>query len=601
MPDKKIKHRFERRSARSLRWDETPSEQTRPGATNVIKDCGWGRLIFGHTFDSNEALAEALTEEKPEQRDIGLYLRDPHVVLSLAPQELFLDPSHTYRLWFSAYRPPKVRHGGFTIRFLQSKQDARDINRLYKRRNMVPTDTEFVWNNRASRDLIYLIAEDNNTGQAIGTVTGVDHKAVFDDPEDGSSLWCLAVDPDTQHPGVGMALVTTLAEHFMTRGRAHMDLSVLHDNTQAIALYEKTGFARVPVFCIKRKNPINQNLFIGPDVQHQLNPYAAIIVDEARRRGISVDILDEKEGYFRLRWGGRAVTCRESLTELTHAIALSRCDHKRLTHDVLSKAGLKVPEQIVADDDKTNLAFMQEHGSIVVKPARGEQGRGISADVSDEDELEEGLRNARRYCDEVLLEKRVSGDDLRIVVINHEVVAAALRRPAMITGNGRDTVGELIRKLSRRRSAATQGESRIPMDEETRRCIAKAGYDMDDIPEKGLGIHVRSTANLHTGGTLHDVTDRLHPELGQAAVRAAQALDIPVVGIDLMVSNPEQPDYAIIEANERVGLANHEPQPTAQRFIDFLFPETSHRTQNAFALADSQDPADPTGVKANPS
>jgi hypothetical protein len=27
-----------------------------------------------------------------------------------------------------------------------------------------------------------------------------------------------------------------------------------------------------------------------------------------------------------------------------------------------------------------------------------------------------------------------------------------------------------------------------------------------------------------------------------------------------------------IEANERPGLANHEPQPTAQRFIDLLFP-----------------------------
>jgi D-alanine-D-alanine ligase-like ATP-grasp enzyme len=87
-------------------------------------------------------------------------------------------------------------------------------------------------------------------------------------------------------------------------------------------------------------------------------------------------------------------------------------------------------------------------------------------------------------------------------------------------------------------------------------------------------IRVRETANLHTGGTLHDVTDELHHELVRASEHAARALNIPVVGLDLIVEAPDQAEYWIIEANERPGLANHEPQPTAQRFIDFLFPQT---------------------------
>ncbi|MNN71408.1 hypothetical protein D3C81_1873400 [compost metagenome] len=62
--------------------------------------------------------------------------------------------------------------------------------------------------------------------------------------------------------------------------------------------------------------------------------------------------------------------------------------------------------------------------------------------------------------------------------------------------------------------------------------------------------------------------------LADAAVRAARALEIPVVGLDLMVRDAEQPDYVIIEANERAGLANHEPQPTAERFVDLLFPHS---------------------------
>ena len=84
---------------------------------------------------------------------------------------------------------------------------------------------------------------------------------------------------------------------------------------------------------------------------------------------------------------------------------------------------------------------------------------------------------------------------------------------------------------------------------------------------------MRRTANLHTGGTLEDVTARLHPVLADAAVRCAGA-EIPVVGLDFMVRDAEQPEYVIIEANERAGLANHEPQPTAERFIDLLFPHS---------------------------
>ena len=85
---------------------------------------------------------------------------------------------------------------------------------------------------------------------------------------------------------------------------------------------------------------------------------------------------------------------------------------------------------------------------------------------------------------------------------------------------------------------------------------------------------VRKTANLHTGGTIHDVTDMLHADLAAAAIRAAEVLHMPLVGFDFIVRAPDQPHYRIIEANERPGLANHEPQPTAEKFIDFLFPET---------------------------
>jgi D-alanine-D-alanine ligase-like ATP-grasp enzyme len=151
-------------------------------------------------------------------------------------------------------------------------------------------------------------------------------------------------------------------------------------------------------------------------------------------------------------------------------------------------------------------------------------------------------------------------------------VACAVRRPPRVLGDGRSTLRALIEHQSRRRAAATGGESSIPIDAETERTLAEAGYGLDDVAGEGEEILVRKAANLHLGGTIHDVTDEVHPVLVEAAVAAARAIDIPVTGIDLMVRAPDQPDYAFIEANERPGLANHEPRPTAERFIDLLFP-----------------------------
>lgn len=562
------------RMASLKNWGRAP-EQTRDALTeDTILDCGWGRLVFGQTFSDSRQLADVLREELPGRRDIAIYLRDPHVVLSLAPQELFLDPSHTFRLWFKDYVPRQENVPGPLIRGIVSLSDTQCADRIYRSRHMVPPYEGFIWRHRDSSVLTYLVAEDSRTGAVVGVVTGVDHKHAINDPDNGSSLWALAVDPQCHLPGVGEALVRALAELFKARGRDFMDLSVMHDNEQAIALYEKLGFKQIPVFALKNKNGINEKLFVGPVYDDALNPYAKIIVNEARRRGIQVEVVDQEGGYFTLSFGGRAITCRESLSELTSAIAMSRCDDKAVTRRLLEKAGLSVPDQISVTDDAQAQAFLATHGSVVVKPARGEQGKGISVDITGPEDLSRAIDAARTYCDHVILEQFVKGADLRIIVIDFKVVAAAVRRPPHVTGDGKHTVRELVEKLSRRRAAATGGESTIPMDAETERVVRLAGSEMDGIPPAGETLAVRKTANLHTGGTIHDVTDRLHRALVDAAVRAAQILDIPVVGLDFLVPAVTGPDHVIIEANERPGLANHEPQPTAERFIDLLFPQT---------------------------
>lgn len=560
---------------RALRLGRSPIPHQAAERRDASVHCGWGRLIAGHTFDDPAAVAQALLQETPGERDIAFYLDKPHVVVSHAPQQLFVDPSETFRLALNTYAAQRARRQGFTIRRLRSRADVAAINAIYRARRMVPVDPARVWGERGDRATVYVLAEDRQSGEVLGVAMGLDHSEAFGDTNGGSSLWALAVAPQASHPGIGEALTRYLAELFIARGRAFMDLSVLHDNAQAIALYRKLGFQNIPVFAVKRRNAINESLFTEGSDSDGLNPYARIIVDEAQRRGIRVEVIDAEHGYFRLTHGGRGVTCRESLSELTSAVAMSRCADKRVTSRLLARAGLAVPAQATASDREHNEAFLRQHGAVVVKPVDSEQGKGIAVNLTSIDEVETAIEHASHFGGGVLLEQFCEGQDLRIVVINHQVVAAAVRQPATVVGDGQSTIAELIDKQSRRRSAATGGESRIPVDGETRRCLAGQGHALGDVLPFGESLPVRRTANLHTGGTIHDVTDRLHPALRTAAEHASRVLDIPVTGLDFLVPSVEGPDYVVIEANERPGLANHEPQPTAQRFVDLLFPGTA--------------------------
>jgi GNAT-family acetyltransferase (TIGR03103 family) len=548
--------------------------------TDVVLDLGWGRLVFGQTFSDLRGIVDALRAEESGRRDICMYPRDPHVLVGLAPDELFIDPSYTYRLDLYRYRPRSELIRGVFVRTVTSQAEMDQINEIYAINGMVVGDAPTMWRNHRTRRFTYLVAEDQRTGTIVGTVTGVDHALAFGDPEGGTSLWCLAVHAQDAPPGTGEALVRVLAERYVGRGRSYLDLSVMHDNQGAIALYRKLGFTRVAAVCVKRKNPINTPLFAArPPGLEELNPYASIIAEEALRRGIRVEVTDAEWGEMRLSVGGRTVLTRESLSEYTSAVAMSRCDDKRVTRRIMERAGVRIARGTLAGEGELReaAALMREVGAVVVKPARGEQGRGITVGVRDDAALERAVAFALQFCPDVLVEELVDGEDLRVIVIDRQVVAAAVRRPAEVVGDGRHTVSDLVRSTSRRRERATGGESRIPLDDTTTEVVAEAGYAMDDVPPNGERIRVRRTANLHTGGTIEDVTDRLHPEIAEAAVCAAGALGIPVTGLDFLVPDVEGPEYVFVEANERPGLANHEPRPTAERFVDLLFPETRRR------------------------
>src|SRR3954469_15039383 len=396
----------------SRSWTKPSEHQLQGMGSDVVLDLGWGRLVFGQTFGDLRGIVDALRAEEAGERDICIYPRDPHVLVGLAPDELFIDPSYTYRLDLHRYRPRSDLIRGVFVRTVTSEVEMELINDIYAINGMVTGDTEVMWRNHRTRTFTYLVVEDRRTGEIVGTVTGVDHELAFGDPEAGTSLWCLAVHAQDAPPGTGEALVRVLAERYVGRGRSYLALSVMHDNAPAIALYGKLGFTRVAAVCVKRKNPINAPLYAArPPGLDDLNPYARIIAEEALRRGIRVEVTDAGSGELRLSVGGRNVLTLESLSEFTTAVAMSRCDDKRVTRRFMERAGVRVATGTVAceGDLEAARALLAKVGEVVVKPARGEQGRGITVGVTDDTGLERAVAAALQFWPDVLLQEVVTG------------------------------------------------------------------------------------------------------------------------------------------------------------------------------------------------
>lgn len=301
--------------------------------------------------------------------------------------------------------------------------------------------------------------------------------------------------------------------------------------------------------------------------------YTTTITDEARRRGIAVRVIESRTPIFTLRHGGREIRCYNSLTDRVGAVTFHLAQNKRLANHFLKSRGFSVPDQELFVEMAQAENFLRRHRRIVVKPCTQWGGRGVSVAVTTVEELRKAVNRATRFEEEIILEQSVEGEDYRLIFVNYRYVAAILRRPAAVRGNGVDTVRRLV--LAWNREARVRDRSNmIPMDVETERHLRVLGWAWGDVPRRGQRVQVRLTSNYHTGGTIEIVTDRIPRELIREAGRVVRALKVPVIGVDFLV-NARTGRRWIIELSPDLAISPPEGAEVARRFLDYLFPETA--------------------------
>ncbi|MEN9936603.1 MAG: hypothetical protein RLZZ387_3182 [Chloroflexota bacterium] len=322
---------------------------------------------------------------------------------------------------------------------------------------------------------------------------------------------------------------------------------------------------------------------------YRLGPSTGAIVRAAERRKIPMLRLTETGSLVQLGYGVHQKRIQASETSITSAIAVDMCQDKPLTNRMLRAVGVPVPDgRSVSSADEVWETARDVGLPVVLKPEAGNQGKGVSVNLSSEEQVRAAYDVAAAFDRRVLVERYIEGDDYRLLVVGGELVAAARREPAQVVGDGRRSVADLVALVNqdpRRRPGHSSTLTRITLDEAADLVLRAQGITRDSVPKKGRVVRLRTNANLSTGGTATDVTESVHPANARVAQLAAQIMGLDIAGIDVLCKDIRRPlteqGGAIVEVNAAPGLRMHlhptvgTPRDVGTPIVDMLYPEGS--------------------------
>jgi cyanophycin synthetase len=319
----------------------------------------------------------------------------------------------------------------------------------------------------------------------------------------------------------------------------------------------------------------------------ELGPSTASLVNTAEEREIPYLRLNK---YSLVQFGHGAYQQRiqATITSKTQHIAVEISCDKEDTHNLLRDLGLPVPTQRMIYNERAAVRSARHIGyPVVLKPLNANHGRGVSINLTTDEQVETAFAFAREHGTSraVLVESYVEGFDHRMLVVNNELVAVAKRVPGHVKGDGKSTITELIDEVNedpRRGIGHEKVLTRLELDRPALELLALAGFDADTVLPDGEIFYLRNTANLSTGGTAIDLTDVVHPDNREMAVRAIRAVGLDVGGVDFLTADItesyKEVGGAIVEVNAAPGFRMHvapsegEPRDVAGKVMDMLFP-----------------------------
>lgn len=238
----------------------------------------------------------------------------------------------------------------------------------------------------------------------------------------------------------------------------------------------------------------------------------------------------------------------KSSTNLDSAIGANISESKFVSSILVRNAGLPAPEHFLASTYQDLLEGMNKLGfPVVTKPVDQNRGEGISVDIFDNEMLKKGfeLAHNKAKIKKVIVEKQVAGVCSRIFIAGDKMLYALKRLPKSVVGDGKKTISELIDEANRKNATLPpwMRTEYFPNDTEALESIKKAGFTLNTIVTKGELIPLRRIESTQWGGYDEDVTDVIHPENIDIAIRAAKLFNLYVAGVDIISPDITKPWY----------------------------------------------------------
>jgi len=317
----------------------------------------------------------------------------------------------------------------------------------------------------------------------------------------------------------------------------------------------------------------------------RFGPSTGSIVEEAESRGIPYIRLND-QSLVQLGYGVHQKRIQATTTSNTNMISVDIAGDKSATKKLLGEMGVPVPKGFRIREIEDLEGTIERIGyPVVIKPLDGNHGKGATVGITDMEHAVAAFEKAKEYSRWVIVEKMLVGSDFRALVVNNKLIAVAERIPAHVVGNGKSTIQELIDETNsdpRRGYGHEKVLTLIQVDGQTMRCITSKGYTLETVLEPGEILHLKTTANISTGGTAIDRTDEVHPENIFLFERIAKIVGLDVAGIDIIAPNVSEPLHenggGIIEVNAAPGFRMHLApsegigRNVAEYVVNMLFP-----------------------------
>ena len=294
-----------------------------------------------------------------------------------------------------------------------------------------------------------------------------------------------------------------------------------------------------------------------------------LLLREAVRRGVAFDILDRSENFIRLMRDENIQYVRQATkTSLDNYASILAMENKIITKQILREHGIRAPKGLdYGDRESAKADFNYFKGkAVVIKPKSTNFGLGITIiKINTESTIFERAVDIAFDCDSsILIEEFIDGKEFRIFVMNDEVVGILHRVPANVTGDGIQSVRDLVIEKNKdplRGKGYHTPLEKIQLGEAESMFLKAQGKDFDYVPKENEKVFLRENSNISTGGDSIDFTDDIPDSYKEIAVQAAKALGVKITGLDMIIPDYNQEatneNYAIIELNFNPAIHIH--------------------------------------------